>query len=695
MTKIPEKRALELLAVAKARCEDAKMAVRDRIDLWLERLAFMRGWQYAVRDGAFVVDDDASGEEREVHNYIGTFVRSAVANRLKTFPNPQVPASSGDQRSMAKADATEKLLASFIDDEIVSKEEIIRALTWAAAVGGAWVKCYWDPHAGRPLLEEPSFIERHETDPETGETVVQYERETDEFGVEIFSRDFEGSIRTEFVDTIDALPDPTAKRGSEMRFWIHRKLRPVSELEAKFPVDYAGKKTKGRFDVGGKEVGQAERDMVGGAESMSVEQRHDNESRLAHLYEYWEPASPERPNGMFLAWSNDVIVAIGANPYRPARIPAVLFLGDNLVPSGLYADGVVEPLIPLQRTLNSHESMKKEWIKALYSPKILNPIGSMVVADDFGDLPSVIDHAPGLKPSPMQVPDMPSAMFEAAAELVSRMKEISSYSDISRGDVPQGVESGRAIAFLRENEQTIREPDMLLHRSACLSILRHCLWLAKQFYHEDRAIRTMGDDGWEYFIFKADDFDWYADLAPEAFSGAPNSRALRWAETVEAFTAGLFDDENPAAKKARRMLELDHANRSTVDPDRTSRRLARMENLQAIELAAGRGQWINEVREFHDDKLHLEEHNVVRNSPIYLAWPHEVQAAFDHHCENHEGNLEAKEGLVAGQQDPAAMNAKPGPPPAPMGAESPMAGGHSVGEAEPASQDEFLSGRAS
>src|SRR3990167_3661494 len=670
------------------------MAVRDRIDLWLERLAFMRGWQYAVRDGAFFVDDDASGEEREVHNYIGTFVRSAVANRLKTFPNPQVPASSGDQRSMAKADATEKLLASFIDDEIVSKEEIIRALTWAAAVGGAWVKCYWDPHAGRPLLEEPSFIERHETDPETGETVVQYERETDEFGVEIFSRDFEGSIRTEFVDTIDALPDPTAKRGSEMRFWIHRKLRPVSELEAKFPVDYAGKKTKVRFDVGGKEVGQAERDMVGGAESMSVEQRHDNESRLAHLYEYWEPASPERPNGMFLAWSNDVIVAIGANPYRPARIPAVLFLGDNLVPSGLYADGVVEPVIPLQRTLNSHESMKKEWIKALYSPKILNPIGSMVVADDFGDLPSVIDHAPGLKPSPMQVPDMPSAMFEAAAELVSRMKEISSYSDISRGDVPQGVESGRAIAFLRENEQTIREPDMLLHRSACLSILRHCLWLAKQFYHEDRAIRTMGDDGaWEYFPFKDENFDWYTDLAPEAFSGAPTSRALRWAETLEAFQVGLFNDSVPGAKEARKLLDIDHANRSTIDGSRRHKNLARMENMQAIGLAKGEQAQINSVREFHDDEIHLDIHDAFRNTREYLDLPQEIQALFDQHCEVHGMQLAAKLQVQAADQSLFGGQTQGPPPPKAPGMESPPDGGHPVGEEQPEGMDQFVSGQ--
>ena len=97
---ISHKRALELKAFVEARCEEANAFVVERADVWKERLAFARGKQFTAADGLAYSDvGDPMGEEREVHNFIGTFVRAAVANRLKAWPNPEVPAVSVASRT--------------------------------------------------------------------------------------------------------------------------------------------------------------------------------------------------------------------------------------------------------------------------------------------------------------------------------------------------------------------------------------------------------------------------------------------------------------------------------------------------------------------------------------------------------------------------------------------------------------------
>lgn len=694
MKRLGERKAKDIWEMAEKRFLESRQRILDRMDTWLERAAFYRGKHYSVRHGVFDMNvDEPTGEEREVYNYIQSIVRSAVANRLKSLPNPEVPASTGDQTAMQRAEATEKLLKAFIDDDVFDREELIRALTWAQIAGGAWLKVQWDPNLGK-LVEDEDMTEIKESeDPVTGQFVMDAQQKTDPFGVPVVSLKHEGQIRVEFVDTIDGIPDPAATRESEMRFWIHRKLRPTSALEEVFPADYFGKSTKGRFGKVQHEYETNTRDFLSGNDQNGSFGYHEGSEaegeELVQLLEYWGMPTPEFPNGLLVVWSGTVLLHMGPNPYRPCRLPVVLFLGDNLVPGGLYADGVVDALIPLQRSLNRTETKKMEWINKAIVPHVLVPLGSNIDEDLFDEVGGqVIRYTPGLRPEAMQVPPIPGSLFDQKADVVNSMKEISTYSDISRGSAPSGIESGRAIAFLRENEQTIREPDIILHKRACLRVLWHCLMLAKQFYEEGRLYRSMGDEGWQVAAFKDEDFDWWVDLAPEAFSGAPSSRALRWAETMEAFTAGLFNDQAPGAKEARKLLGMDNANRSTIDAKRRHRSIARMENDQISRIAKGETIQLNLVREFHDDEIHLDEHNDLRNSLGYLSWTPEAQAQFDEHCAEHERNLQSKMQLFMQQQAPTGPAGPP--PPAAPGMESPPTGGAPVGEPGPESQDEFI-----
>lgn len=689
MKRLSQEKIRDLLKEVEDHYCDAKSQVTARLDTWMTRASFYRGNHYTIQDGlAWLDPDEPSGEAREIHNYCRSFVRAAVANRLKAFPNPEVPAASADQRAVARAEATDRLLKSFVDDDIISKEELVRAYITASTLGSCWLKIYWDPFAGKPTYSEESLIEKTIKDELSGEEISSFEYQTDLFGEPIIATTYEGRICVEAVDPIDGLHDPTARREREMGFWIHRKLRPVRELEEKFPKDYFGKDTKGRFGRQKRDETMAERDFVQGVQDGAVTDMgaaHASDLDLAELVEYWRAPSPLLQNGMLFVYSGTVVLYAGPIPYKPARLPVVLVLGDNIVPNGLYADGVIEDLIPIQRTLNRLESKKREWVDKLLSPPILNPLGSNIDADLFGQIAGqVIDHTPGLKPQVMEVPNIPNSLFEASAQLVVAMKDISGYSDISRGDVPQGISSGRAIAFLRENEQTIREPDMLMHKSAMIRVMQHCLYLSKQYYQQYRMVRVLGEDGWTYHPFQEEDYDWFVDLAPESVSGSPNSRALKWAETIEAFEKGIFNDEIPGSREVRRLLGYDSTSRSTVDASRHHRSIARMENTQAL-----MGQTVKEVKQFEDDEIHLEEHDRFRNSLEYINMPPERQLQFDMHCEMHQANLQQKQALFGQMQEMQGGGPPQGIPQIPTQG-APLDGGHPTGEPPPETTDEYV-----
>lgn len=660
--KMKKEKVSELFEDIKNKVRAAHDEVLLRTDKWVERMAFYRGFHYSIVGADFVFDEeDATGELSEVHNYIPSFVKASVAARIRNFPNVQVPASNGTHEAMAKARATEQLLKSFVDDEVLSGEELVRALTLSSVLGGSWLKIWWDPEAGRYTKEDLAVEEDVDFD-EDGNVVYTEKPITDPFGDPIVSFSREGQITTTAVDPFDGWPDPTASAFKEMRYWVHRKMLPVDTLRRKYPKDIHGKDIKwspGHLD----EVYQLKKNVTNDDLDSSIVK--DDENGLAPLVEFWGAPNDDYPNGILCVYSGDDIVYLGSCPYRPGRLPCVFIPGDNIIPRGLYSDGTVEHLITLQRTLNRSVTKQREWLDKILNPMLLVPYGSGVNAKTIGEIPGqILEYNPGLRPDWMQVPPIAPSLFSVQNTIFQEMKIISGYSDITRGDMPSGGATGRAIAFLQENEENIRSADIKLFKGAVTEALKQCLFLSKQYYQDGRLIKHLGDESWQLFEFQSADFDWYVDLAPEMFSGAPNSRALRWAETLEAFQLGLFDDEAPGAKEVRRMLQMDHGARSTVDPNVAHRNLAEMENSQLLAMAQGADVSMNQVREFHDDEVHLEVHNQLRNSPRYLELDPYVRQVLDEHCEVHEENLQAKMGAFSDAQ--AMLGPQPGQAPAPQ-----------------------------
>lgn len=672
----------KILAEVSRLYDDAEEVGRRRTDRTLENAAFYRGFQYRVVDGeAFTDEDDATGEQREVQNIVRAFVRSAVAAKLKQVPNPEIASAHGDQRARARADATEKLAKAFSRNDTINNDELQRCLSWADQVGGGWMKCFWNRHAGKPVSPPDDGFE--------AAAAAVEKSDANDFGEDLPITVFEGEIQTEFVPTVDLLPDPAAKSPREIRYVFHQKLRPMSELRDKFPTDFFGEPSV--WDTGTKSYAQNEYLAINEQDvGMDAAGIADSE-QLARIVEFWEMPTNRWPRGRLVVFSGACIIWMGSNPYWPSRLPFVLFYGDNLVPGALYPDGLVEDIKPIQRSLNRTVTKMREMVDRTITPHLLTPYSSGITIDNWDDIPgNVIHYVKGNKPEWMNPPEIPNSLFGYTNELITRAKEITGYSDISRGDVPAGVESGRAIAFLRENEQSIREPDMMSFRRSYIQLMQQCVYLARQFYQDGRMVRVIGTDyRWTLLEFKEDGFDWDNDLVPEVFSGGPNSHALRFSETLELANAGILEPDAPTAKAARQLLGSDYAGKATFDPFYEDRIKARRENLMVEKDPFAHIT----AREFDEHEVHCEEHNSFRKSQGYEDMPPEQQAVIDHHCEEHESWIQAQEqaygqsaaNLGGGQQ----QQGQPSPPAQP-GLASPPDGGQQPYPSDQPTQEQYL-----
>lgn len=532
--------------------QDAFDAYLLKKDEHMENLAFYLGYQHVVMGGNFI--DDASGEALEQRNIIRPIIRAATATLLRQKINPEVPSAHGDQKARAMADCTEALCKSFLNTGVFDYDEIRGCIDWSRIVGLGWLKICWDIDAGRPL-EEP---------------ILSEDGELNIFGEPVVQQYNEGEISMEFVPTTDLLIDPSIRTKKEQKragaYVIHRKLLPIRVLEDRFPQDMFGESTKGKFNASSN-INQENMSGVEDEFMRGIIKGASDGNVLGELCEHWENSSRQYPNGRLCVYSGDLIIYCGPNIYTPTRLPFVPLKGDNNIPGALYAAGAVVDLKPIQRTINRVVSKQREWLDSILNARIWAPIGSGVDPDSLQNISGqVIEYNKNYMPEVDRPPDIPNSMFTYVADLEMAAKKASGYDDVAQGTAPPNLSSGRAIAFAKENTEQMRMPEQMEYTQFSLEALQHCLYLAKQFYEEGRLIRILGEDG-KYTLkqFNSQDFDFGNDIILEVFSGGPTSHALRFAETLELYGAGLLSTDDPAAKAARTILADDALNKVSFE----------------------------------------------------------------------------------------------------------------------------------
>lgn len=632
----------EILGEIEAMYQDALEGIRGRDMVATENMAFYRGlhWGVAPESGGWV-EPSASGEEAEVLNYIRPTVRSAVASMLRNVPSPEAVPTTSDLGSASRALATQRLVRSVLQDDEVF-DVLLRGETDAQIKGACWYKILYDPNA-------PGG----------------------------------GKYRVEFRDILDALADPHATSEREIRHIFDRKMVPLSTLEDRFPVDAFGLETRGRFGAGKPEQARSDRDAIERAPQFMygswsrTGRAHGN--TLCELVEYWERPTIRNPGGRLVVYSGDVVIVDSALPYE---WPWVLRSGQNIVPNALYADGVVLDLKPINRTVNFAATKRKEHIANGIAAQLLVSKESKINVDHIDDITGGVIYWEGgnaaLKPEWVQPAMMPQGLFETEQQGLSVMKDVSTYSDISRGDAPAGVETGRALAYLHEFQQGVREPDVRVFKLCIVRVLKKILSIIRDFYEEGRLVRIFGENGrWTIAPLRRAEFDFEADLVIEMDNGAPSSRALRLNEAIQVFQLGGFSD-TPDAERFRKVVQYDHQDRSTIDAEEKHKMRCRGELSKIIEnplypLAVRWGA--------DDHQAYLDVLDDFLAGHEFDALPTVAQQSILTYLSEHEMGLAEQMGAFAQQQQALSPGGGGAPAEKQPGIASPFDGGTSDADA--------------
>jgi len=657
----------EVLGDIEAMYDDALEGIRGRDLVVTENMAFYRGlhWGVAPASGGWI-EPEASGEEHEVLNYIRPTVRSAVASMLRNMPQPEAIPMNSDQSSAAKALAVQHLARSLLSNGTVPIETLYRGETEAAVKGACWYKVFYDPNAGRVV------------------NTVGLDGQP--------RKGFEGAVRVEFRDIIDVLPDPHATNEDEIRHVFDRKMVPVSTLDDRFPVDIDGVQTKGRWSPSQTEPARGDRNAIEQAPRFMYgpfsRYGRATGNALAELREYWEKPTVQRPEGRLVVWCGGVLLVDAPLPYE---WPWILRNGQNIVPNALYADGVVLDLKSINRSVNTAATKRLEHIKHATAAQLLVPKDTKITVDHIDDVAGGIvfwDAAQSMqKPEWLQPAQLPAALFEAENQGLSVLKDVSTYSDISRGDAPAGVETGRALAYLHEFSQGVREPDVQMFKWTVVRIVKKCVEIIRDFYPDGRLMRLLGTNNrWMTQPLRRADYDFDADIVVEIDSGAPSSRALRMAEALQVFQVGGFTDD-PAAERFRKIISYDYQDRNTIDPKEKAKTRCRGE----IQKLVDNPLYPLTVRWQDDHEAYLDVLDDFIQGTEYDVLPPIAQQAIEQYYSAHEVAIAQQQASLAGQNQVlgggGGANDK-APPPNQPGMASPFDGGTSDAEGTGPSSDQ-------
>lgn len=595
--------------------DDAKASVQARMPEWLESAAFYKGDQWGQQTAlGYMVSPEDPDAPRETINLTTSIVRTAVAEMLQYIPSPEVCAGSDDPEQIARARYAHRVVRSWLRDGTLDFSELERAVIASKVFGVAYICAYFDPNAGKESVE---YLWR--PGPEgTFEPVV------DEFGQQMMRPKFPGRLRMRACNPFEVYAAPTAQRWSEAWYVVERVDTSQAEAEDTYPLDAYGQPSQFATSPGAQEEAGLRQVDEGLPFSYAPGTRSKSNRRVEIVRLYRRP-SRRYPRGLFVAWSGPTLLAAGPL----GTWPWVQLLGDERG-FGMYPKGLVAPIVGQQRLYNKHMTILAEDMAA-HAPGMLIPRQAKLAIDDVGDRPGwSAEYNVGFAPHPYQQPDLPVGIANLGEMVIARMKDTSTVSDISRGVMPEGAESGAALQYLHESQRGVHGPEVQHFQLAVLELLRIWLRLAELHFTDGREMVILGEnDAWTSEAFRREGMAFDVDLAIEPMSGAPQSKALREDSIVRAVQFEIL-----APEEGRRMLAYDSLDRNAYDPDEAHRSEARRENFvwrkdplgEAMELEAL-------VAENH--VLHMEEHNKERCSPLYKQRTPVERYAIDAHYEMH------------------------------------------------------------
>lgn len=595
-----------LLAWLKRKQELGKLRIPD-LQMRLQ-MAFVLGHQWAIWDktqGKFQQPKNRSNDPnppvRITANKIGSIVERSIAKLTKQAPMPAArPISDGNDDADAARVATRIIEHEL--DRMKWEAMLTRFYFWPVTLGYSFLHVYWDPDAG-PEVGKLNEVGKLAQPGEDARSVKQ------------------GNVCIDIVPAFELSVDPNAHDSMEEALWC---LRTTSwSREAVWD--------KWGVNPEAPEYGRSLADdvyaLATNGEGVTGTYQSKNNSDYVYVHQFWMKPCRAAPQGLVVTWCGSTILEKKEKfPYEHGRLPFIQF---DLLPGLGTREGRtwVTDLIPLQIDYNDARS-REATIRRLLAPKILAPTGSIDPQRVTARV-EVITYAPtGEKPT-MMIPDsgwtqqFEEGMLRADQEMGDRAGQ----SDASAGRAHASQPAASILALQEADETKLAISEKQLN-AGIERVGWQLLRLVKQFWSEDRTVRTWSDaDGMvEMYHYSKANLSDELDVHIAGESGVPRSQAARAQLALDLHSRGIPPFTDPQV--LMKFIDIPGAD-IVMDALNVDTRQAHRENGWLL-----MGHPV-EIHLFDKHFVHIMEHADEMKSIDYEQAPPEIKANFDGHYAAH------------------------------------------------------------
>jgi hypothetical protein len=567
---------------------------RQPVELdWLLKLNFLSGNQYCqINKENRTIDGerlDYKYEHREVFNRLLSIYQTKLAKLSVIRPAFRVRGATMEWEDQTNA-RIETAILKGATRQLKFKDKMMQANQWSEALGTAVYMTLWNKQAGTYYGKD-----------DQGEEV--YDGEVDcqvitPFGFypakQMCDNGMEGQPAVIYACT-KTVEELSSEWGVDEKEFKGRKVNIYTLDNAQYSLGHIGSSTTGIRYV--------------------TEEQDDSEYQLM----YFERPTKEHPKGRLIITAGDVLLHNGPLPYRNGEkdsydLPFDIQVSERK-PGHFWGECSINRCIPVQRHYNKIRNLKIEAMNRTVIGCITAEAGAIDTEEyEREGMPpgTVVEYKRGFqRPMPMQTAPLPNHMETEDYKMQQEFITLSGVSELDQSSTTQaGLESGIALAILKESGDTRIALTAEMYRSTIVNVAKRWLRMYRQFASTDRVTRYIGADDME-FVQK-----WSAsnitsdDVVLETVNELSETPAQRSKKVLDYMNAGFFADpatgtiDKRTLTKLAEIVEIGHWEIMN-DVEQLQLKKAERENLMAQQ---NMPMGPEHVEEFDDHAIHAEEH---------------------------------------------------------------------------------------
>lgn len=460
---------------------------------------------------------------------IETLAPRMIANR------PQIDIMPREEGDEEYADLQSNLID--FQWEAMKADDLLQDIVKGALMyGTSIIKVFWKKEQGEIITKE------------------LVDEEFEELGSVEVKEDgliFDGPM-IELVDLVDFFWDPRATTIENSRWVAHRMYRTFEHLEEmqKQGIYKNVKMLKEVTTPTDDDEKSARRGTLGVAIPDELEKTGDGKQHI-ELIEYWED------DRVVTVANRTVIIRDEPNPYRHGEKPFIRLV-DQSVPHEFLGMGELESIETLQYELNDRRNQRMDNVTLILNRmwKIKN--GANVDEDELvSDAGGVVhtDDMDGVEV--LAMPDVTASSYQEETLIKGDIQQTTGVSDFTRGVGSDALANDTAtgISLIQEAGNSRFRLKIRNLESAIEKIGRFMISLNEQFIEEDKVVRILGDQGFEWKTIRPDDLRGNFDVVVQSGSTLPNNEAVEKKQTMEMYQLFAGDPEINQTELKKRVLE--------------------------------------------------------------------------------------------------------------------------------------------